>query len=367
MKTVIIVPTFCERQNIGRLIDALQVIFKRMAHDMHILVVDDSSPDGTMDVVRACQSRYKNLHAIQGIKTGLGAAYIRGMKYAMSSLEADVVYEMDADLSHKPQDVPRLMAALESGADVAIGSRYVSGGSVPAAWGAHRKVNSAIGNFVARYLTGMYGVRDCTAGFRALRVHVLRKIDLDALKVQGYAFQVALLHAAKSVGARVVEIPVDFVERTAGESKLALRDIIEFIANVSWIRFQNSKTFIKFVIVGSTGIAVNLGVFTLLLATGTNKFIVSPIAIELSIVSNFLLNNYWTFRQRNVRDRTRIRGLKFNVVSLIALALSYGTFVSVSIAGPTLPPQLAQLMGIVPATLVNYFLNSYWTFKPSVD
>jgi dolichol-phosphate mannosyltransferase len=363
MKSVIVVPTFNERQNIGRLIDSLEVVFERMAYDMHILVVDDFSPDGTMDVVRAYQCRYQNLHAIQGIKAGLGAAYIRGMKHAVNCLGADVVYEMDADLSHDPQDVPRLMEALEQGADIAIGSRYVHGGSIPLEWGIHRKVNSAVGNLVARYLTGLYSIRDCTAGFRAIRAHVLQQIDFDALKVQGYAFQVALLHEAASKGAKLVEIPVDFVERTAGESKLGLRDIVEFIINVGWIRFQNSKTFIKFVTVGATGVAMNLGAFTLLLATGMNKFIASPIAIELSIVSNFMLNNYWTFRGRDVRSRIRVRGLKFNAVSLVALAISYGTFVLVSIAVPRLPPQLSQLIGIVPATLVNYFLNSYWTFK----
>jgi dolichol-phosphate mannosyltransferase len=365
MKAVIVVPTFCEQQNIGRLIDALEAVFKRMAHDMHILVVDDSSPDGTIDVVKACQRQYKNVHAIQGIRIGLGAAYVRGMTHAMEYLQADVVYEMDADLSHKPEDVPRLMVALEEGADIAIGSRYVSGGSIPREWGIHRKVNSVIGNLVARYMTGMHAIRDCTAGFRAIRVPALRKIDFDSLNVQGYAFQVTLLHAAVSTGAKVVEVPVDFIERTAGESKLGLRDIVEFILNVSWIRFQNSKTFIKFVTVGATGIAVNLGAFTLLLATGVNKFVASPIAIELSIVSNFMMNNYWTFRGRNMQSRTRVRGLKFNAVSLLALAISYGVFVLLSVATPTLPPQLPQLAGIVPATLVNYFLNSYWTFKAS--
>ena len=253
MRTVIIVPTFNERQNIGRLIESLESVFKGMAHDMHILVVDDSSPDGTMEVVRVYQRRYRNLHAIQGVKSGLGTAYIRGMNHAMDSLAADVVYEMDADFSHKPEDVPRLMAALEQGADFAIGSRYVPGGSIPPEWGFHRKVNSATGNFVARYLTGMYAVRDCTAGFRAIRVPVLRAINFAALGVQGYAFQVALLHAAASRGAKVVEIPVDFVERSAGDSKLGLRDIIEFIINASWIRFRSSRNRCRYFGCGKSG------------------------------------------------------------------------------------------------------------------
>jgi dolichol-phosphate mannosyltransferase len=115
--------------------------------------------------------------------------------------------------------------------------------------------------------------------------------------------------------------------------------------------------------VGASGVLVNLGFFTLLLMMGVNKFIASPIAIELSIIWNFLLNNYWTFSQRNTADRTRIRGLKFNLVSIFSLGVSYGTFVLLSFTFPDTLPQIHQILGILPATLVNYFLNSYWTFK----
>ncbi len=363
MKAIIIIPTYNERENIAVLIAALQDQFQRIRHDMHILVVDDSSPDGTADVVREVQQRHTNVHMITGQKQGLGVAYVRGMRHAMDTLGADVVFEMDADFSHKPEDVPRLFAAIDDGADFVIGSRYVKGGSIPAEWGLYRRLNSRFGNIVARYVAGIYSVRDCTAGFRAIRCSILRRIDFAKLRVQGYAFQVALLHAAKTQKAKIVEVPVDFIDRTHGESKLGLRDIVEFIVNAWWIRFDSSKTFIKFLIVGASGVVVNLGFFTLLMALGLNKFIASPIAIELSIVSNFFLNNGWTFRWRKTRDRVRTRGLKFNAVSLVSLALSYGTFVALSMWKPDYPPQLHQFIGIVPATLVNYFLNSYWTFK----
>ena len=370
MKTVIIVPTYNERENITRLVPALQAQFARMSHDMHILVVDDSSPDGTADAVRELQPRYPNLHLLLGQKAGLGAAYIRGMTHALDELGADVVFEMDADFSHKPEDVPRLMTNIDHGADFVIGSRYVPGGTIPKEWGWVRQANSLFGNVVARYVAGIYRIRDCTAGFRAIRASVLRNIDLQGLRVLGYAFQVALLHAAVVQGAKVVEVPVDFIDRTHGDSKLGLRDIIEFITNAWWIRFQASKTFIKFAIVGASGVVVNLGVFSLLLAMGMNKYLASPIAIEASIVSNFLFNNYWTFRWRKTKDRARIRGLKFNAVSLVALVISYSTFVVLSKLFPNVAPQVHQLIGIVPATLVNYFLNSYWTFRhvtPATD
>lgn len=363
MKVIIILPTFNERRNIAELVGALQDEFKRMAHDMHILVVDDNSPDGTADIVRHLLGKYGNVHLIEGKKAGLGAAYIRGIRHALETLQADAVFEMDADFSHKPEDIPRLMSELDAGADFVIGSRYVSGGTIPKEWGLFRRLNSIGGNIAARYIAGISRIRDYTAGFRAIRASLLENIDLASLRVQGYAFQVALLHEAILAGARVTEVPVDFVDRKHGKSKLGLSDIIEFIYNVWWIRLQSSKTFIKFAIVGSSGVIVNLGSFSLMLALGINKFIASPVAVELSIISNFLLNNYWTFRRRKTKDRTRIKGLKFNVVSIFSLGISYGVFVTLSFTFPDAPPQLHQLIGIIPATLVNYLANSYWTFQ----
>lgn len=363
MRVVLIIPTFNERGNIGRLIDELQAIFPSLPHDMHILVVDDNSPDGTVEVVRERQSRSTNLHLLEGKKQGLGAAYIRGMRHALGHLKADAVFEMDADFSHKPSDVPRLLSALERGADFVIGSRYVPGGSIPQEWGLHRRINSRFGNLVARYVAGMYRIHDCTAGFRAIRGDVLRRMDFGDFRVQGYAFQIALLHTAFIGGAKIVELPVEFIDRTVGESKLGLKDIVEFLRSAAWIRFPSSKVFLKFCIIGATGVLVNLGVFTVLLGLGVNKYLASPIAIECSIITNFLGNNYWTFRRRSLDGGIHVRGLRFNAVSIVALAISYGTFVILSRAFPAVAPQVHQLIGIVPATLVNYFLNSYWTFR----
>ena len=363
MKVVIILPTYNERGNIVALLASLHEQFRRIRHDMHILVVDDNSPDGTAALVRESMPHYPNLHLITGEKSGLGAAYIRGMQHAIGELRADVVFEMDADFSHNPADVPRLLAALESSADFVIGSRHVKGGSIPAEWSTWRKLNSAGGNWVARYVAGLYGIRDCTAGFRAIRASILRQIDFSALRVKGYAFQVALLHQAVCLGAVVKEVPVDFVDRKYGQSKLGLSDIIEFIINAWWIRMRALRTFIRFAVVGASGTIVNLGVFSVALHANLNKYVASPLAIEVSIVWNFLLNNYWTFKERRTRDRTRIKGLKFNLVSLASLGVSFTTFIAMSLFFPRVSPQIDQLVGIVPAVLVNYFLNSYWTFR----
>ncbi len=363
MKIVVILPTYNEKDNIALIIRALQDQFKKIPHDMNILVVDDNSPDGTAEIVRADTKTASNIFLITGPKQGLGVAYIKGMKYAINELRADAVMEMDADFSHKPEDVPRLIEVLDQGADFVIGSRYVPGGKIPEDWSFLRKMNSRGGNVFARYVAGIYHVRDCTAGFRAIRAALISKIDLDALRVRGYTFQISLLYEAILNHAVVREIPVEFVDRKRGQTKLGISDIIEFILNAWWIRFERSKTFLKFIAVGASGVVVNLVSFTILMNFGMNRFIASPIAIEFSIVSNFFLNNFWTFSRRDMSDKIHIRGLKFNVVSFIALVVNYATFLLLSIADPSGIPQLQQAVGIVPATLVNYFLNIYWTFK----
>jgi dolichol-phosphate mannosyltransferase len=363
MNIVIILPTYNEKDNIGPMLQALVEQFRKIPHDMSILVVDDNSPDGTADIVRAHARTAPNLFLLSGKKEGLGAAYIRGMKHATQELHADAVMEMDADFSHKPEDVPRLIEELDRGADFVIGSRYVPGGKIPEDWGFLRRMISRWGNVFARYVAGMYGVRDCTAGFRAIRSSLIDKIDPDTLRVKGYAFQISLLHEAILNRAVVREVPVEFVDRKRGQTKLGLSDIVEFMMNAWWIRFERSKTFLKFSVVGAVGVVVNLGSFTMLMNLGLNKYLASPLAIEISIIANFLLNNYWTFAKRDMNSRIHIRGLKFNVISLAALAVSYSTFLLLSSLNPGGSPQLHQAAGIVPATLINYFLNSYWTFK----
>ena len=363
MKIVIITPTYNERENIAPLVTSLQSEFVSINHDLHILVVDDNSPDGTAEEVKKLQSRYTNLHLLCGEKEGLGAAYIRGIKHSINELGADIIFQMDADLSHDPKDVKRLLAEIDAGAAFVIGSRYVPGGSIPKEWGFMRRISSLFGNIVARYVAGIYKVKDCTSGFRAIHTSILKKIDFNELNVMGYAFLVALLHEAIIQDAKVKEVPINFIDRTEGESKLGIKDIIEFIINAWWIRMQSPKIFIKFALVGISGVFVNLGSLTLLLEIGLNKYIASPIAIEISIITNFLLDNYLTFRAQNTVDRIRIKGLKFNAVSFVSLGVSYSVFVALSLLFPTWPPQINQLIGIAPAMLINYTLNNDWAFR----
>ena len=288
---------------------------------------------------------------------------MRGITHAMDTLGAEVVVQMDADFSHDPEDAGRLLARVTTDADVAIGSRYVAAGAVDETWGFRRRQLTPWGNRMARWITGLNGVRDCTAGFKAIRACALRAARVEEISVLGYAFQVALLHRLLHSGARVVEEPIYFRDRQRGVTKLGLDSMLEFMYQIWWLRLTSYRTFIKFCVTGLSGVFVNLGAFQLLTEIGVHRYLASPIAIELSIISNFLINNYWTFADRDLAGAKRIRGLKFNVVSLLSLAVSYGTFLVLSLVLPRVAPVWLQGLAIVPAVLVNYFLNSYWTFR----
>ena len=356
-----VIPTYNEAENITLLLGRLTDLYADP--NTLFLVVDDESPDGTGGLVRQFADGDARVHLLEGRKRGLGSAYVRGISHAMDTLGADVVVQMDADFSHDPEDAGRLLTRVATDADVAIGSRYVAGGAVDEAWGFRRRQLSLWGNRMARWIAGLKGVRDCTAGFKAIRASALRAARVEEISVLGYAFQVALLHRLLHSGARVVEEPIYFRDRERGVTKLGLDSMLEFMYHIWWLRLTSHRTFIKFCVTGLSGVFVNLGAFQLLTELGVHRYLASPIAIELSIISNFLINNHWTFGDRDLAGAKRIRGLKFNVVSLLSLAVSYGTFLMLSLVLPRVAPVWLQGLAIVPAVLVNYFLNSYWTFR----
>jgi len=359
----VVMPTYNERDNIGAMLRQMLAIFDGMPHlRSHILVVDDNSPDGTAEVVDEIAGSDPRVQRLSGNKNGLGSAYSRGFDFVLQEMDVDAVVQMDADFSHAPLDAPRLLDALAH-ADVVIGSRYVFGGAIDERWGWWRRLLSRIGNMVARYVAGIYSVGDCTAGFKAIRVTALRRAFPLRLPVQGYVFQVALLHSLMISGARIHELPIRFTDRQLGETKLGRRDDMEFLIHVWWLRLLSRKTFVKFALTGLSGVVVNLGCFQVLLESGVDAYVSSAVAIELSIIWNFFLNNYWTFRDRQITARKRVRGLKFNLVSLLTLGVSFSSFVLLRWLWPQQPELLAQAISILPAAVANYFANSYWTFK----
>ena len=235
---VIVIPTYNEHDNLGPLLEALEAQRERVAHDLQILIVDDNSPDGTAEVAREAAGRWGNVHLLSGEKRGLGIAYARGLDHALHTLHADVVVQMDADFSHNPADVPRLLAALDAGADFVIGSRYVRGGSAPPDWGPVRRGISMLANLGARLIGGLAHVRDCTNGFRAIRGTLLERIDLSG-SPRGYAILMYLIHQSIRLGARIEEVPVSFANRSRGESKLGVSDALEFFLSACSLRFRS--------------------------------------------------------------------------------------------------------------------------------
>lgn len=363
MKTVIVLPTYNEKENIELLIPRLESAFREIKKfEIQILVVDDKSPDNTAHSVKKLMKKYKNLHLLSGDKKGLGEAYLRGFDYAITKLGAEILMMMDADLQHPPELVPKFMKEIDNGYDFVIGSRYVKGGDAPD-FSLLRKLISAGGNFFARIVSGMYNVHDCTSGFRAFKVSKFNQIDRKSLHTKGYAFMSTVLFEMISVGSKVKEIPFVFRDRTHGNSKLNKRDLMEFFFNAFRLRFKSMKILLKFAAVGISGIAVNMGflwVFTEF--AGLNYKISSPFAVELSIIWNFFLNNYWTFIGTKNKSGFFKRIGKFHLTAMLGFAINY--FILVLLTEKFAVHYLiSNLIGIFIAFFWNYFINVKWTWR----
>jgi dolichol-phosphate mannosyltransferase len=236
VRLVVCLPTYEERENLEPLVRALGDVFQRQGlDDAGVMVVDDASPDGTGEIADRLSQELAWVDVLhRGCKEGLGPAYVAGFRRALAD-GAELVLEMDADFSHDPKDVPRLVSAAAQ-ADLVLGSRYVPGGRVEN-WGPARKAVSAAGSWYARTVLGL-GLRDLTGGFKCFRREVLERIDLDALSSLGYAFQIETTYRAVRAGFRVVEIPIAFVDREVGDSKMTKRIVAEAIWRVPKLRID---------------------------------------------------------------------------------------------------------------------------------
>ena len=234
MSNLVIIPTFNEKENIERMV---RKVFS-LPVSFDLLVVDDGSPDGTAQIVKKLQTEFgSKLHLIERKgKLGLGTAYIAGFKYAIQN-KFDYVFEMDCDFSHNPDDLVNLYSACaNNGADLAIGSRYVKGGKV---------VNWPIDRILMSYFASLYvrmilwiNIHDTTAGFKCYKRKVLETIDLDSIKFIGYAFQIEMKYKVKKAGFKIIEVPITFTDRTAGESKMSKGIFKEAILGVIQMRFS---------------------------------------------------------------------------------------------------------------------------------
>lgn len=229
MKPLVILPTYNEAENIHEVLDRV----RESVPEADVLVVDDGSPDGTADLAEAWGSGHGGGVSVlrRASKSGLGSAYRAGFAEGLK-LGYDALVEMDSDLSHDPAALPELIGAVDNGADLAIGSRYVPGGSIPA-WPKHREWLSRGGNRYAALLLGLQ-VRDATAGFRCYSAAMLSSIDLGAIRADGYGFQIEMAYAVAERGGRIVEVPISFTDRIRGKSKMSGRIVVEALLLVTW-------------------------------------------------------------------------------------------------------------------------------------
>jgi dolichol-phosphate mannosyltransferase len=236
LRPLVVLPTYNEAENIAEVLRRARAA----APDAGILLVDDSSPDGTADIARAMTAEVGGVDILtRPAKSGLGSAYREGFKWGRER-GFDVLMEMDSDLSHDPADIPRLLKGIDEGADLVIGSRYVPGGSIPH-WPWHRRALSKYGN---RYSAAMLriDVHDMTAGFRAYRADMVGRIDIEGVRADGYGFQVEMTYFVAQAGGRIVEVPIKFVDRVRGTSKMSTNIVVEAMALVTWWGIRDRVT-----------------------------------------------------------------------------------------------------------------------------
>jgi dolichol-phosphate mannosyltransferase len=234
LKKIVIIPTYNEKENIAAIIHAVIAL----GNQYHVLVVDDGSPDGTANIVKELMQAHPDKIFIQERtgKLGLGTAYIHGFKWALDN-QYDYIFEMDADFSHNPLDLDKLLAACDNGADVAIGSRYVKGGATEN-WPLDRLIYSKGGSLYTRIITGM-PVKDPTAGFICYKNKVLATMQLDHIRFIGYAFQIEMKFASWRLGFKLKEVPITFIDRKIGISKMSKGIIKEAVLGVISMQWQS--------------------------------------------------------------------------------------------------------------------------------
>lgn len=332
-KIVIVMPAYNEAENIRPMIETLfnEEFPKIAGAEMHLLIVDDFSPDGTGEIVKKLQPKFKNLHLLQKQREGLGWAYVKGFRYAMDELHADAVMEMDADFQHPTRFVPPMAEAYLNGADYVIGSRYIKGGSVPKAWAFSRRAISYLGNLFIRLVLLKPGIHDLTTGFRLTKVKgVMDKIDLEHLmSLDRFSHKVDLLYRTIKHAKNIVEVPLSFAARTREKSKFNYKEMISTFTVAIILGIKDKQKLIKFGTVGFAGFVVNFVFLRLFRNLGFTETLSWLFSTELAIMNNYVFNNLWTFSEQKIEGikNTVIKFLQFNLTSAGALVIQ-------SILGP---------------------------------
>lgn len=369
-RAVIILPTFNERENLLTLIPKIFESTQKIPNwQVEILVVDDYSPDKTAEAVSDFKKKYSNLHLILNKKEGLGKAYIKGFSYALEHFKPDLIFEMDADWSHDPNLIPSFLSEIDNGADFVIGSRYIEGGSIPDDWGLHRKIFSFFGNFIIRLGFMQPGLHDWTSGFRAINSQFIKDALFHLKNYNGYVFQVAILDMAKKKGLKITEIPINFINRKLGQSKI---NSLQFSINTCIYVFKNSS-FIKYFLVGMVGASVDFGLsFIMIEKLKMVIWLSTVISSEVALIFNFLLNNFWSFAHKKIDSKFSSYINNFARFNLVGIGSVIIQALSLHVLTTLLPKNfwyvykaLVIVFLIIP---YSYFMYNYFIWKEkSID
>jgi dolichol-phosphate mannosyltransferase len=374
MKTAtVIIPTYNEAGNIKKTVEKLQSVFEKVSDwKMQILVVDDSSPDKTYEIVKKLQTIHSNVHLLLNKeKGGLGAAYLKGMKHAYGELNSDIVFEFDADLSHNPQKIPDFLKKIDEGYDLVIGSRYIPGGSIPKDWGLHRKFLSKVGNIVIKAILTNFTISDWTTGYRAITKETFEKISPEMVdqRFSGYTFQIGFLYKAVQKKLKIAEVPFHFKDRTIGKSKIGPEYIVNnllYLAKTRIEEFIQTRIF-KFLVVGSTAALVQL-ISLELYRIFFSYLVANILSIETAIVFNFILNNIWTFSDRKLKKREiPFKFVQFNLTSagsiIIQMVVAFLGLTFIGLVDILTVPSIDYTLDTGPIfSAVGIIIGMFWNF-----
>ncbi len=352
----LIIPTYNEKDNVVSLIERIDRALN--GHKYEIVLVDDNSRDGTIEAAESLATRYPVRVIVRRGEKGLATAVVHGLQYATGG----IIGVMDADLQHPPEVIPALIKAVEDGADMAVASRYIPGGGCPN-WGLSRKIISRVALMISHLLLpSSRQVKDPLTGF-----FMFRRENIGGVRLAPVGYKISLEIMLVGKFRHIVEVPFIFEERSAGQSKLRPQQQIDYLKHLTSLmaRTGEIKRILKFLAVGVSGIIVNQGLLWLLTEYAGLKYYYSAIfSIEASIITNFIMNDFFTFADRRTGKGGSflVRLLKFNVICLSGAAIQYGLLrLFTDVFGVYY--LLSSLIGIFVAFIWNYFVNSLWTWK----
>lgn len=392
-KVVIVIPTYNEADNVGPVTRALIKVFALcQAYDMHILFVDDLSPDGTAKIITSLAKQNPRVHLLSNKrKGGLGHAYKKGFAVALDKYRADIIFEFDADLQHDPAIIPAMLQCLANGSNLVLGSRYIKGGGIPTSWPFFRRFLSVMGNIFIRLVMNNWRLRDWTTGYRAISSLTVKDIlpSMHEAAFHGYTWQIGFLVKTIQKGYKVAEVPFVFRDRKQGHSKLGPEYIINTMSYILQSRISELllkyNRIIKFVMVGGFGSLIQLIalhfyrlLFQFNLGPLTPYQIALILAIETAIISNFTWSNLWTFKDRKLKvTRIPLKFIQFNLASGGSLLIQFiiasvgerliGLFTILTFAWPFTVSidtgLIFAVIGILVGMFWNFFAYSHFVWK----